>query len=55
MIDDPGMIDLPSGKRMATQNTSGAKRVAALELWAIGEALGFDAPGARRRIAKTRE
>jgi transcriptional regulator with XRE-family HTH domain len=34
---------------------TGAKRVTAIELIALGEALGFDAPAALRRIAKVRD
>jgi hypothetical protein len=33
----------------------GTKRVTALELIELGEALGFDAPAALRRIAKVRD
>jgi transcriptional regulator with XRE-family HTH domain len=33
---------------------TGAKRVTAIELIELGEALGFDAPAALRRIAKVR-
>jgi transcriptional regulator with XRE-family HTH domain len=34
---------------------TGARRVTAIELIQLGEALGFDAPAALRRIAKVRD
>jgi DNA-binding XRE family transcriptional regulator len=42
-------------QRTISDIETGAKRITALELLALGEALGFDAPAALRRIGKVKE
>jgi transcriptional regulator with XRE-family HTH domain len=41
-------------QRTISDIETGAKRVTAIELIELGEALGFDAPAALRRIAKVK-